>query len=419
MPGFRHDRFDQVIAENYEGLRAEVLSSVRGKLAVANLHPDPLDLDAAYNAAWHALYEHSRKGDKPVDNLGGWLATIAYRRAIDDVRSAQLKYRAVAADGEPSPAVDGVCESDVDDEITSRQMYHQWLMSVRLRLNAREQQAVSLCVLHEHSRKDASEIMGVDVKRLDKIMIGANKKLGGVLEAISRGDWCLEQRSLIKAYALGLHQEGGERHKLAVFHLAECPACAAYVRSLRGLAGVMPPPALLAGAVGTAGGILATLTSFFGGGGATAGGAGTAAAGGGGATLLGGLGAKAVALCATAACAAGGAIVVAETAPSTPKPRDVSSSPRPAPTRQVSAATPRRASSATAPARSPSSATSKPVARRAKTIAPNPKSKAAQEIAELGIEPQATSTSAPATLPTRAASTPPPAQRSEFSFEGG
>ena len=37
-----------------------MLVTVRGKLAGDNLHPAALDLDAAYNAAWHALYEHFR-----------------------------------------------------------------------------------------------------------------------------------------------------------------------------------------------------------------------------------------------------------------------------------------------------------------------------------------------------------------------
>lgn len=55
-----HDRFERVIAEHYEGLKPEVLATVRGKLAVDSLHPDPSDLEAAYNAAWHALYEQSR-----------------------------------------------------------------------------------------------------------------------------------------------------------------------------------------------------------------------------------------------------------------------------------------------------------------------------------------------------------------------
>jgi len=97
-----------------------------------------------------------------------------------------MKYRAPVAVDESISQLG--YELDIDGEIVDRQRYHQWLVSVRLRLNAREQQAVSLCVLHEHSRRDASEIMGIDIKRQDKIMVAANKKLGGMLEAINRGE---------------------------------------------------------------------------------------------------------------------------------------------------------------------------------------------------------------------------------------
>ena len=297
-------------------------------------------------------------------------------------------------------------EHDVDAELADRQRYHQWLMSVRLRLSAREQQAVSLCVLHEHSRRDASDMMGIDIKRLDKIMVAANKKLGGLLEAINRGDWCQEQRSLIKAYALGLHEEGGERHELAVAHVMECQACAAYVRSLRGLAVVVPAPALLASAVGTGGGILGGLSGLFGGsGGATVGGAG-AAAGGGGATLLGGIGAKTVALCVSAVCAAGGAVIVVESSPDTTPPADAAS---------ASPATPRTGAAKTVTpnhSTTTSSGTTAPSSIPKKRRPPDPKSKGAQEIAELGIEPQATST--PPTSQSIADSVPRAASASEF-----
>jgi DNA-directed RNA polymerase specialized sigma24 family protein len=401
-----HDRFERVIAEHYESLKAEVLATVRGKLAVDSLHPDPSDLDAAYNAAWHALYEQSRQHDKDVSNLGGWLATITYRRAIDDVRSARMKYRAPVAAGESISQLG--YEHDFDGEIADRQRYHQWLMSVRLRLNAREQQAVSLCVLHEHSRRDASDLMGIDIKRLDKIMVAANKKLGGLLEAINRGEWCEDQRSLIKAYAFGLHEEGGERHALAVAHIMECQACAAYVRSLRGLAVVVPAPALLASALAAGGGMLGGLSGLFkggaSGGGAAAGGAGTAAAGGGGATLLGGIGAKTAALCVTAVCAAGGAVVVAESAPDARPPADAASTSRPAP-RSV-AATPATSKTPTSAGKVRASGSSK------KRTPPDPKSQGAQEIAELGIEPQATST--PTTSQSRETSVPRAPSASEF-----
>ena len=403
------DRFEQVIAEHYERLKGEVLATVRGKLAVQDLYPDPLDLDAAYNAAWHALYERRRKGGEPVDNLGGWLATIAFRRAIDDVRHARRKYLAPVAVDESIGNLG--YEHDLDAEIADRQRYHQWLISVRLRLNAREQQAVSLCVLQDHSRRDASEIMGIDIKRLDKVMVAANKKLGGLLDAINRGDWCEDQRSLIKAFALGLHEEGGERRELAVRHLTECQACAAYVRSLRGLTGVVPAPAALASAVAAGGGAAGGLAGFVNGGAsgaALAGGAGTAA-GGGGAVLLGGLGAKGAALCVSAVCAVGGVVIAVDRAPRPDR--------KPTPSRASENQPVTRVASGE---RTPS----KPTARRRSSATksrvstaespPDPQSAGAQQIAELGIEPQAISSATPesaSAIPTRATG-------SEFDFEG-
>lgn len=401
-----HDRFERVIAEHYESLKPEVLATVRGKLAVDSLHPDPSDLDAAYNAAWHALYEQSRQRDEEVSNLGGWLAMITYRRAIDDIRRARIKYRAPVAVGEGISQLG--YEHDVDTELADRQRYHQWLMSVRLRLNAREQHAVSLCVLHEHSRRDASDMMGIDIKRLDKIMVAANKKLGGLLEAINRGDWCRDQRSLIKAYAFGLHEEGGERHALAIAHITECQACAAYVRSLRGLSGIVPAPALLAGAVGAGGGIAGGLSGLLKGGasgGAAAGGAGTAA-GGGGATLLGSIGAKSAALCVSAVCAAGGAIVVVDSGSSGKRPADAASAKRSAPRSTVSRTTTPKALTTSSSRQQRSSGI--PQKRTPSGV----KSQGAQEVAELGIEPQATSV--PARNQPRVAAAPRPPAASEF-----
>ena len=407
------ERFEQVAAQQYEGLRPAVLTTVRGKLAADGLHPDPSDLEAAYNAAWHALYEQFLRDGTEVGNLGGWLATIAYRRAIDEIRRSRLRLRVANTGDGPNPATDGSYEPDLDARIASREKYRQWLMSVRLRLNAREQQAVSLRVLHEHSRQQASDIMGVDIKRFDKIMLVANKKLGGLLEAINRGDWCEDQRSLIKAYAFGLHDEDGERHALAARHVRECSACAAYVRSVRGLSVLVPAPTLLGGgAAGAGGGILGALTGIFkggAGGGAASGGAGTAA-GGGGATLLGGVGAKSAALCVTAVCAAGGVLIIDERGPK-PDPRapDAATS-RPSP-----------ASGGGVPAASTRPTTTRRRTKRSsggsgRRAAPDPKSQGAQEIAELGIEPQATDTSPARESPSSLE--PRPAAATEFGIEG-
>lgn len=83
---------------------------------------------------------------------------------------------------------------------------------------------------------------------------GVAGKVGELLETIKAGGWCEQQSSLMRAYAFGILEPGGERHALAVAHCRECPACRAHVAALRGLASVLPLPLIsplaLAGASG-------------------------------------------------------------------------------------------------------------------------------------------------------------------------
>jgi hypothetical protein len=108
--------------------------------------------------------------------------------------------------------------------------------------------------------------MGISAERMRKLMEGDGPrrpgvagKVGSLVEIISNGGWCDAQGSLMRALAFGMLDPAGERYRLAQVHRAECPACRAYVLSLRGLATVLPPlPSLLhialgAGAAGASG----------------------------------------------------------------------------------------------------------------------------------------------------------------------
>ncbi len=90
--------------------------------------------------------------------------------------------------------------------------------------------------------------MGVSEARMRKLMDGPGGarpgvagKVGVLLETIRGGAWCEEQSSLMRALAYGILDPAGERYRLALTHRGECPACRAYVVSLRGLAVVLPP----------------------------------------------------------------------------------------------------------------------------------------------------------------------------------
>jgi hypothetical protein len=79
---------------------------------------------------------------------------------------------------------------------------------------------------------------------MEKIMDSVSKKVGGFVRDIESGLWCDRRRSLLNAYAFGVLDPDGERYPLAVSHLGECAGCRAYVRSVRGLAALVPPVAV-------------------------------------------------------------------------------------------------------------------------------------------------------------------------------
>ena len=142
--------------------------------------------------------------------------------------------------------------------------------------------------------------MGVSEARMRKVMEGRGPgqpgvagKVTALIDTIRAGGWCEEQGSLMRGFAFGMLDPEGERHRLAVMHTSECPACRAYVASLSGLAAVLPPAVLPwgvgAGALAGAGSLARA--------GASAG-VGSGVAAGGGSWMLGGVaGAKLAAGC--------------------------------------------------------------------------------------------------------------------------
>lgn len=109
---------------------------------------------------------------------------------------------------------------------------------------------------------------------------GVASKVGALMQTIREGGWCDEQGSLMRAFAYGILDPEGERYRLALLHSSQCPACRAYVSSLRGLAAVLPP-VLLPWGLGA--GVLAQAIEGVHAGGVAgaASGAGSAATGGG------------------------------------------------------------------------------------------------------------------------------------------
>src|SRR5438270_1609333 len=304
----RRCRAERLLRQEFEVLRGRVIDTARGRLLASGVLVDQSDLEGCYGQAWQGLYAAVLDGHRIV-NPAGWLVLVTVRRALDEHRARRREVHAghVLENG-PGAQSRAACsqERDLAAELDDRIRLRELFEGLSARLSARELQAATLCYLHGLTRAEAAERMGLSEARMRKLMEGAGSgrpgvatKVGALVETIRVGGWCAEQASLMRGYAYGILDPHGDRYRLASLHRDECPACRAYVISLRGLAAALPPvfpPSPLAAAVlagaGTqagsaAGGALGAASAA---GGGAAGSGGTA---GGGWMLAGGsLGAK-------------------------------------------------------------------------------------------------------------------------------
>ena len=254
-----------------------------GRLRGAGVDLDSGDLEACYAAAWQGLYKAVLDGQE-IANPAGWLVLVTFRRAIEEHRArlrahrggdrlaARARRETTAGEHELAVAHERDLAAELDDRMRLRHLFE----GLRGRLSVREREAAVLCYLQGLPRAQAAARMGVSEERMRKLMDGRGPgrpgvagKVGALVETIRDGAWCEQQGSLMRGLAFGMLDPGGERHRLALMHLDDCPACRAYVASLRGLAAALPP-ILLPGGLGAAA-LVGSAAATGAGGGASAG----------------------------------------------------------------------------------------------------------------------------------------------------
>jgi RNA polymerase sigma factor (sigma-70 family) len=252
-PTLRRYRAERLLRQEFEELRGRVLASVRARLGVSGVRLEEADLDDCYGQAWQGLYAALLSGQE-ISNPPGWLVVVTFRRAIEEHRARMPTPRERHMDpeqacGEPvPPETDPARERDIAGDLDDRIRLRQLFEGLRGRLSARECEAAVLCYLQGLTRAEAALRMGVSEARMSKLMEGRGAgrpgvagKVGALVAIIRSGGWCEEQASLMRALAYGILDPEGERYRLALLHRGECPACRAYVISLRGLAAALPP----------------------------------------------------------------------------------------------------------------------------------------------------------------------------------
>ncbi len=243
----RRHRAERLLRDEFEALRGQVLAAVRGRLRASGVSLDQDDLQACYASAWQGLYTVMLEG-REIANPAGWLVLVTFRRAIEEHRARSRAHCGAETEIETETPAALAREHDLAQQLDDRLRLRQLFEGLRGRLDAREREAATLCYLQGLTRAQAAARMGVSETRMRKLMEGAGRgrpgvaaKVGALVGTIRDGDWCEEQGSLMRALAFGILDPAGERYRLALMHHSECPACRAYVVSLRGLAAALPP----------------------------------------------------------------------------------------------------------------------------------------------------------------------------------
>ncbi|HEY3944442.1 MAG TPA: sigma-70 family RNA polymerase sigma factor [Solirubrobacteraceae bacterium] len=196
---------------------------------------DKKDVEAAYNLAWHGVWEMVARGE-PIENLKALLVHITVLRSKDIHRTRHAEMH-TDADLETQAV-----EVDLAEQADDRGKLMGLFERLKDRLNTNERKAVTLCILHGYSRAEAAKELGMPERKFQRIMDEAWKKVTSVAAGLdgrgcADGEWARALRS----YALHLIDEDHPDYSKVAEHIEGCAPCRHYVRGLEGLAAVMPP----------------------------------------------------------------------------------------------------------------------------------------------------------------------------------
>jgi DNA-directed RNA polymerase specialized sigma24 family protein len=249
---------EAVANANYEALKEVVLRSVSSRLFARSVRLDRIDLEAAYNQAWHGVCQAIAQSRR-VENLAGLLVDITSKRAIDIYRQ---RNEAMHTDAEVETYA---VEVDLAERVDDQHKIERLLKRLEDRLTDVQRNAVTLCILHGYTRPEAARILGIEAVAFEKVMDRTMKKIGGIIAAMdSRGCGDDEWARALRSFALGVMSEDSPDYQRIAEHVGECASCKRYVKGLRGLAAVLPPFGLPLGPVGhDSGALLAHLHKLF------------------------------------------------------------------------------------------------------------------------------------------------------------
>lgn len=240
--------------EHFHRHRRYVVNAVKANFRSKGIDATDADIDAAYAESFMEFLQRRDDYGATDEEIRRWLIRGTRWRCIDELKRSQNVAPLLRSDDDS--AIHGVPDRslELDAQVAVQDAVRATVDLVRLRFTEREAKLVAL-VLTEHSRDEMAAIVDLPIKRLGKILDGNNGRPGLLgrlrvyLDAIAAGEWCEFNGSLIRAYALGLLANDGQKKAQAEAHVRQCSACRKYSAEYRKQLHEVLPPLWMATAV--------------------------------------------------------------------------------------------------------------------------------------------------------------------------
>ena len=213
---------------------------------------DPSDREAILHDAYAVLLEKQRDLRLDVDSMRppqvrAYLTQTALNKAMDESKRAGRR-RSVSLDDERFGFEAACPDADLDEQVSIR-FEGAFIREIVAELPERRRRIVKLRFLFDRTPEEITRDLGVTERVYRRELELAARRIAERFELVRNGTFCESRRSLILAFATGV--AGPRRVSDARRHLANCPACANWLRELPAEVDrpdSMTPPISLAGA---------------------------------------------------------------------------------------------------------------------------------------------------------------------------
>jgi DNA-directed RNA polymerase specialized sigma24 family protein len=194
---------------------------------------DPSDREAILHEAYAVLLEKQRDLRLDVDSMRpaqvrAYLTQTALNKAMDESKRAGRR-RSVSLDDERLRFDPASPDTELDEQVSIR-FEGAFLREIMAELPERRRTIVNLRFVFDRSPEEITRYLGVTERVYRRELELAARRIAERFELVRNGTFCDSRRSLILAYVTGVAGPG--RIRDARRHLANCPACASWIREM-------------------------------------------------------------------------------------------------------------------------------------------------------------------------------------------